>query len=74
MKLACAWCGQDMGQIESRPAFEGRTSHGICEVCSRAFNPHQAEAYAGLPVQGAALAQHFPDPLSLEEPREPRLE
>ena len=42
----CAWCGADMGTKPCEPENDGKTSHGICEVCLTATRQKYLEACA----------------------------
>ncbi len=53
MRVACAWCGLDMGGIESDPAYSDRTSHGICADCLRNLGREPLSSGAALPARNA---------------------
>ncbi len=46
MKLVCAWCRQEMGEIDDGDAEHPITSHGLCEPCA-----FRLSAQLGVPLQ-----------------------
>jgi len=37
VKKICAWCGKDLGIVESRSHSEDVITHGMCEACATRF-------------------------------------
>ncbi len=46
MKLVCAWCGLDLGEIAAGDESQPITSHGLCESCA-----FRLSAQMGVPLQ-----------------------
>ncbi len=37
MKRICAWCGRDMGLVDTALYPESTVTHGICPSCARKY-------------------------------------
>ena len=42
IKVKCAWCGRDMGEVEGEAREDTDVTHGICPDCDRVLRaPHK---------------------------------